>query len=116
MKTLFLSDLSPLCVLRGALRHPTHNILAALLVGLIRVTAADSKGVPALIEAHTTNGQTQARISWPAEPDHQYNLLSTSEFGVPWEISPFVITPTNLIGETQVSTTNRARFFRPLPR
>lgn len=94
-------------------KRRTLTLLPSLILsGFIATTVLAD--VPTAIEAVTTNGQMQARLSWAAEADRHYDILTTTNLasGDWWLAAPAPITPTNLIGEFQHPFTNRTQFFR----
>jgi formylglycine-generating enzyme required for sulfatase activity len=89
-----------------------------LFIGWLGSLAAGSAAVPTMIEALNTNGQVQVHLSWPAEAYRQYDILTSTNLGdgAWWLATPNPIAPTNLIGQFQQVSTNRARFFQVAPR
>jgi formylglycine-generating enzyme required for sulfatase activity len=96
-------------------RIPT---VLTLFIGWLGSLAAGSAAVPTMIEALNTNGQVQVHLSWPAEADRQYDILTSTNLGngAWWLATPNPIAPTNLIGQFQQTSTNRTRFFQVAPR
>ncbi|MDD4025974.1 MAG: SUMF1/EgtB/PvdO family nonheme iron enzyme, partial [Kiritimatiellae bacterium] len=72
-----------------------------------------AEGVTAALEVSHEEGMVRAGLAWLAEADTFYEIYSTTNLAGPWELAVAdPVNSTNLVGQMELLSAERSRFFR----
>jgi hypothetical protein len=90
------------------------SLVTALVMAAGVVSQARSEGVPTLLQVGTTNGQSRVDLAWASDADTFYEIYSTTNLATgPWTLAvDEPLASTNLIGQMQLLSADKSRFFQ----
>ena len=95
------------------MKRRLHIPAVALGLAVLHLGVCASESVPVLLNVAPSNGAVRAGLTWSADGESVYEPQTTTNLVAgPWESAGDPVSPSNMVGETQVTTADPARFFR----